>query len=128
MSATAPGQVTNVKATAGTGSASLTWSAPASGGAPAKYTITPYLGSEAQPTTTVSGTPPATAATVTGLTAGASYTFTVTAANTVGAGLASEHSNAVTPTAPPPAPDTIFGTATPATLDSGDTQRRSSWV
>src|SRR5271166_7018034 len=31
---TAPGQVTNVTATAGNGSASLTWSAPASGGAP----------------------------------------------------------------------------------------------
>ena len=117
---TAPGQVTNVAATAGVGSASLTWSAPASGGAPIKYTITPYLGSEAQPTTTVSGSPPATGATVTGLTAGASYTFTVTAANTAGSGPASEHSNAVTPTAPPPAPDTIFGSATPATIDSED--------
>ena len=94
-----PGQVTNVSATAGNGSASLTWSAP-SGGAPAtSYTITPYIGSIAQSTTTVSGSPPATGATVGGLTNGTSYTFTVTAANAAGPGPASEHSNAVTPTA-----------------------------
>ncbi len=64
--ASTPGQVTNVSATAGSGSASLTWSAPSSGGAPTKYTITPYIGSEAQATTTVTGTPPATSATISG--------------------------------------------------------------
>jgi Domain of unknown function (DUF4082)/Fibronectin type III domain/Bacterial Ig domain len=120
-SGTAPGQVTNVKATAGAGSASLTWNAPTSGGAPAKYTITPYIGAEAQSPTTITSTPPATSATVTGLTAGSSYTFTVTASSAAGSGPASEQSNAVTPTAPPPVPDTIFGSATPATIDSGDT-------
>ena len=77
--ACAPGQVTNVSATAGNGSASLTWSAPSSGGPVTKYTITPYIGSEAQATTTVTGTPPATSATVTGLSSGTSYTFTVQA-------------------------------------------------
>ncbi len=106
--AAAPGQVTNVSATAGDGSASLTWSAP-SGGAPAtSYTITPYIGSVAQPTTTVSGSPPPAGATVDGLANGTSYTFTVTAANAAGAGPASAHSNAVTPTGstivPPSAP------------------------
>jgi hypothetical protein len=116
---TAPGQVTKVSATAGNGSAGLTWSAPASGGAPTKYTITPYIGSEAQPAATLTGAPPATSATITGLTAGTTYTFTVTASNTAGSGPASEHSNAVTPTAPTPS-DTIFGSATPATIDSGD--------
>ncbi len=117
---TVPGQVTKVSATAGAGSANLTWSAPSSGGTPAKYTITPYIGSTAQTTTTITGTPPATSATITGLTAGTSYTFTVTAANSAGSGPASEPSNAVTPTAAAPAPDTIFGSATPATIDSGD--------
>ncbi len=108
-----PGQVTNVTATAGAGSASLTWSAPSSGGAVTKYTITPYIGSEAQPTTTVTGTPPATAATVSELKNGTSYTFKVTASNSVGSGPASEPSNAVTPTAPtaPAAPTGVTATA-----------------
>jgi len=96
-----PGQVTNVIATAGAGSASLKWNAPASGGAPTQYTITPYVGTAAQSTTTITGGPPATNATVTGLTAGTSYTFTVTAANSAGSGPVSEHSNAVTPSAAP---------------------------
>jgi len=109
---TAPGQVTNVTATAGTGSANLTWSAPTSGGAPTTYTITPYFGTAAQPTTTINGTPPATKATITGLTNGTSYTFTVTATNTVGPGPASEHSNTITPTAPtePAAPTGVTAT------------------
>ncbi len=118
---TPPGQVTNVAATAGNGSASLTWNAPSSGGAPTKYTITPYIGSEAQTATIISGTPPPTSATITGLSNGTSYTFTVQASNPNGSGPVSEHSNAVTPTATGPAPETIFGSATPATIDSGDT-------
>ena len=117
---TAPGQVPGVAATAGNGSATLKWAAPSSGGAPTKYTITPYIGTTAQPTTTITGAPPATSATITGLAAGTAYTFTVTAANATGSGPASEHSGAVTPTAVPTAPDTIFGSSTPATVDSGD--------
>ena len=89
----APGKVSGVSATAGTGSASLTWSAPSGGGAPTKYTITPYLEGVAQTTTSVSGTPPVTNATITGLKAGSSYTFTVTASNSAGSGAASEPSN-----------------------------------
>jgi hypothetical protein len=96
--AAVPGQVTNVNATAGNGSANLTWTAPSSGGPITSYTITPYIGSEAQPTTTITGNPPATGATVTGLTGGSTYTFTVTAANPNGSGPASPQSNAVTPT------------------------------
>jgi hypothetical protein len=95
--ATAPGQVTGVTATAGPGSATLSWNAPANGGPVTTYTITPYIGSSAQPATTVTGTPPATGTTVNGLTAGTSYTFTVTASNPNGAGPASSQSNSVTP-------------------------------
>ncbi len=104
-----PGQVTGVSATAGVGSASVSWSAPSTGGTPTKYTITPYIGSSAQPATTVTGSPPATTATVTGLIAGTGYTFTVQASNSAGSGPASTPSNSVTPTAgsPPGAPTSV---------------------
>ena len=94
----APGTVTNVTATAaGTTSATVAWTAPASGGTPASYRITPYVGAAAQPATTITGTPPATTATVTGLTQGTTYRFTVQAINPAGSGPASAQSNAVTP-------------------------------
>ncbi|MGA2455563.1 MAG: DUF4082 domain-containing protein [Solirubrobacteraceae bacterium] len=111
--AAVPGQVTNVSATAGNGSASLTWSAPANGGPVTSYTITPYIGAEAQPTTTVTGSPPATGATVTGLNGGSTYTFTVQASNPNGSGAASSPSNAVTPTSitPPSAPTGVTASA-----------------
>ena len=47
-----PGPPTNVTATAGNASASVTWTAPSSGGTPSSYTVTPYIGTTAQPTTT----------------------------------------------------------------------------
>ena len=65
---TAPGQVTNVSATAGQGSATVNWSAPSTGGAPTSYTVTPYIGSQAQTPTTVTGTPPVTSTSISGLT------------------------------------------------------------
>ncbi len=110
---TPPGQVTNVTATAGTGSASVSWSAPTSGGAVSTYTVTPYIGSSAQTPTTVTGAPPATKATVSGLTAGTTYTFKVQASNSAGSGPVSEPSNPVTPTAltAPSAPTNVTATA-----------------
>jgi outer membrane protein assembly factor BamB len=102
---TAPGAPTGVAATAGNGSATVTWTAPSNGGSPiTSYTVTPYVGSTAQAATTVTGSPPATGVTIGGLTNGTAYTFTVTAANAVGSGPPSAQSNTVTPTnAPIPA-------------------------
>jgi hypothetical protein len=61
----------------------------------------------------VTGSPPATSATVTGLTDGTAYSFTVTATNGVGTGPPSASSNQVTPTAPtaPAAPGSVTATA-----------------
>jgi hypothetical protein len=59
--------------------------------------VTPFIGSVAQAATTVTGSPPATSVTVSGLNAGTTYTFKVSATNAVGTGPQSAASNAVTP-------------------------------
>lgn len=99
-----PDAPSGVAAVAGNGSASVSWTGPTNGGNPiTSYTITPYIGSIAQPSTPITGTPRATQATINGLTNGTTYTFTVTATNGLGSGPASAPSNAVTP-APRTAP------------------------
>ena len=100
---TMPGQVTGVSATAAPAAAAVSWNAPASGGAVTEYKITPYIGTQAQAATTLTGAPPATSATVSGLKAGTAYEFTVQALNSYGAGTVSSASNEVTPTASGPA-------------------------
>jgi hypothetical protein len=119
----APGPVTNVTATAGFDSANVSWSAPTGGGVPTTYTVTPYIGSTAQTPITLNGSPPATNTTVTGLTQGTAYTFTVQASNPSGSGPVSTASNSVTPTGPsaPAAPTGV--TASPAS-----SQAQVSWT
>ncbi|WP_436525373.1 fibronectin type III domain-containing protein [Actinoplanes sp. HUAS TT8] len=87
----------------GLGSATVTWGVPANAGsAILGYSVTPYLGSSAQPTTWYPAT--ARSASITGLTAGRGYTFKVGASNSAGEGPASLASNEVVPTSPSPSP------------------------
>jgi Domain of unknown function (DUF4082)/Fibronectin type III domain len=119
----APGAPTGVTATAGNGSATVSWTAPANGGSPiTSYTVTPFIGSTAQTPVTVTGSPPATSTTVTGLTNGTAYTFTVTATNAIGTGPASAPSNPVTPAAP-----TVPGAPAGVTATAGNQSATVSW-
>ncbi len=83
-------------ATAGNGSLSVAFTAPTNTGGSA---ITGYTATCSPGSHTASGT--ASPITVLNLTNGSPYTCTVAATNTIGSGLASKASSAVTPTAPP---------------------------
>ncbi len=94
---TLPAVPTSVHASAGAGSATVSWVAPANGSATiTAYVITPYNAGVAQATITVAGT--VTSRLITGLTAGQSYTFKIAARSVVGTGTQSAASNAITPT------------------------------
>ena len=99
---------TNVVATRGDGTATVTWTpASANGGTP----ITGYVVTSAPDGKTSEVGPTDTTATVTGLSNGTSYTFTVAAVNAAGDRAESAPSNAVTPAGIPLAPATVTATA-----------------
>jgi hypothetical protein len=92
--ASVPGAPTSVAAVRGPGEAVVSFTAPVSDGGSAitSYTVTSSPGS-------VTATGSTSPITVTGLTNGTSYTFTVAATNAVGTGIASSASSAITPIA-----------------------------
>lgn len=113
-SATVPQAPTAVTASATSGQAQVSWSTGGDGGRPVlDYTVTSTPGSF---TCTIA----VTTCTVTGLTDGTSYTFVVTARNSIGSSSASTPSNAVTPSAggsggsSGPAPDPAMQAPVPA--------------
>jgi hypothetical protein len=95
----------DVSAAAGDASASVAWTAPAS---PGSYPVTHYLVTSSPGAQTCVTS--ALTCTVTGLTNGTAYTFTVKALTGAGWGANSTPSNAVTPSAPPEPSITITGT------------------
>ena len=110
--ATVPDPPTAVTATGGDGQASVSFTPPASNGGAAidSYTVT---SSPEGKTATGAGSP----LVVTGLTNGVSYTFTVTAHNSVGNSAPSAASNAVVPAGP-----VVPGAPTGATATPGNGQ------
>lgn len=90
---TLPGAPTIGTATAGSGQASVTFTAPTNTGTPS--TITQYRVTSSPGGITATGA--SSPVTITGLTDGVSYTFTVAANNGAGYGPESAASNAVTP-------------------------------
>ena len=91
---TVPGKPTAVTATAGNASALVSWTAPSDSGSSSitSYTVT------SSPDGKSCLTSGALSCTVSSLTNGQAYTFTVTATNDAGTGPVSDASNSVTPT------------------------------
>jgi uncharacterized protein (TIGR02145 family) len=123
---TAPGAPTIGTATGGDAEATVAFTAPASDGGAAITTYT-ATSSPGNITGTVSQAGSGTI-TVTGLTNGTAYTFTVTATNSVGTGAASAASNSVTPVAPPPPPPSVTSSTGRVWMDRnlGATQEATS--
>jgi hypothetical protein len=109
--ASAPGAPTSVTATStGATTANVSFTAPASDGG---ATITSYTATSSPGgiTGSISQAGSGTIA-MTGLTAGTSYTFTVTATNSAGTGSASSASNSITTVGAPSYPTSVVATAT----------------
>lgn len=117
--ATVPGAPTIGAATAGDGQATAAFTAPADNGGAA---ITGYTATSSPGGLTATGA--ASPLTVTGLTNGTVYTFTVVATNSVGNSAPSAASNSVTPEAVSVAPDAPTG----LTATGGDAQVSLAWT
>jgi hypothetical protein len=104
LSQTEPGTPVGVAGSAGNASVDLSWTAPADdGGSAVTYTATSTPGGLTCTTTS-------TSCRVTGLTNGTSYTFSVTATNSVGSSASSSATSALTPVQPVPnAPTGLAG-------------------
>jgi hypothetical protein len=108
-SAVAPGKPTGVSGVAGKGSVTVSWVAPVfNGGSTILHFIATASGGGR---TCQADGASATSCKVTGLTAGLTYTFTVTATNAAGTGLASDASTGVVPlaTTKPDKPTAVTG-------------------
>ena len=108
-----PGVPTNVTATSGDGSGTVSWSAP-NGVVVSSYTVTANPGG-ATCTTGV------TSCTIGGLTNGTAYTFSVIATNAIGSSNASTSSSAVTPVGVASAPSSARATG-------NDSQATITWA
>lgn len=121
--ATVPGAPTIGTATAGNAQASVTWTAPADNGG---ALVTSYTATAVEDNTkSCSANGSTLTCTITGLTNGSAYTFTVTATNSVGTSAASSASNGVTPDA---AAISAPGAPTNVTAVAGDGEATVSWT
>jgi hypothetical protein len=110
-----PGAPTAVSARAGVNQATVSWLAPASGGS---SPITGYTATSAPGDKACTAGPAASSCTVSGLSNGVSYTFSVTASNAVGPSDPSEPSIAVTPRMDTAAPVIVASSITPDWVSS----------
>jgi titin len=115
---TTPAAPTSVIGTAGSTTVSLTWNAPSSGTTITQYNIQYSTdggtSTWSSPPSTVTGSPAATAAIITGLTTGTSYIFRVQAVNASGAGSYGS-SGTITPSGSPTAPTSVVATVLTST-------------
>ncbi len=113
---TAPTAPQDVTVSASIGSATITWTAPESDGGSA---ITEYVVTGAPGDATCTATAPELTCEITGLTEGATYTFSVVATNEIGTSPAASSAATLIPesTDPTTPPTTTPTTTTPRTVD-----------
>ena len=112
-----PGTPGTPTATPGNGGATITISAPSTGGTPSSYTVTALdsSGNPLSPAQTCTVVSPGTSCSISPLTNGTEYKFSATASNTTGtSAAASSASSAVTPASAPSAPLGVAGSGTGA--------------